>query len=520
NCTFVTKTRNAISKGAKRILFYMNSDEMITLPNFIESSQVATISKIDGQWLINQIKINKNFTLNFPSNLHSFVDSPLGGFVSNFSQYGPSNDLLNLQPNFLAVGGDIISTVPRNLGNFSSMSGTSMSTPQLAGIAALVKSVRGKNLGTLKLKRILSTTAQQVHTAPGEKDVETVVHQGGGLVDAYCAAMSQSVLSTDSLSLNDIPNFKSKHTFDIVNEGNRAYTFKVGHIPAATVPTFTLNSTRAAPHVVALPGSPKAAVKIDQPMFFLGPKATQTIQVTFQAPSGIDPRLLAVYSGYISVVSDDGECEKHTLPYYGIAGSMKNQKIFDLGGDVDEFKNFKLPRLTDEARQPRPDGVFKFENGGEVVVRYRLAFGSQYVRTDLVPGNATLPPPIGSHHEVFKSPVEIPSNFTFSKKVFRGVPVLWMLPDSNSTYVGRTGMSDTIVVHWNGIGVPLKNAAKYVPVPSGSYKILIRGLRNRGNPYDDDDYDFWLSPKITIARSAEPKLAHRTNSSEAKPIQS
>jgi hypothetical protein len=46
---------------------------------------------------------------------------------------------------------------------------------QVAGITALVMSVRGKDLQALKLKKILSTTAQQVPADSGPNDIQSVL---------------------------------------------------------------------------------------------------------------------------------------------------------------------------------------------------------------------------------------------------------------------------------------------------------------------------------------------------------
>jgi hypothetical protein len=45
---------------------------------------------------------------------------------------------------------------------------------QIAGITALIKAVRGKDLQALKLKNILSTTAQQVPAGSGQNDIQSV----------------------------------------------------------------------------------------------------------------------------------------------------------------------------------------------------------------------------------------------------------------------------------------------------------------------------------------------------------
>ncbi|PLW30105.1 hypothetical protein PCASD_16729 [Puccinia coronata f. sp. avenae] len=496
DCTYAEKVANLVSKGATRILFYMNSTDQASLSSFIDGAQVAVLSKEDGESIVSELSRNPNLKGSF-SPEHSFEKRDMGGLVSNYSQYGPSYDSKNIQPNFLGVGGNILSTVPQKMGSYGTMSGTSMSTPQVAGITALVMSVRGKDLQALKLKKILSTTAQQVPADSGPNDIQTAIHAGGGLIDAYCATYSKTILSVDALPLLDIPYFKSQQSFTITNEGDQSYSFKTGHSPAITVNTFQPGSRRVSSTIQALPGLSTAQAQVSPATFTLAPKASQTIQVTFTLPSGLSPELLPVYSGYISVISD-ADCERHTLPYYGMAGVLKNVKIIDNGVDTDTSR-LTLPRLTDLHSQPL-NGPIAFDGTNGLVLRYRLTFGSPYMRVDVISANATLfnegPSPTAQ-----QMMPDIGANFTFSKGTFMGANLIGMIPTSNTTLVPRTVSADTIVMSWNGILIaPGQSRASFM-IPAGSYKILFRALRVNGNPTVDDDFEYWLSPVITVSGS-------------------
>ncbi|KAA1097592.1 hypothetical protein PGT21_012639 [Puccinia graminis f. sp. tritici] len=516
-CNYAQKVENVVAKGASRILFYMNSTEKASLSNFISGAQIATLAKQDGESLVSELHTNPNLKATF-SPEHSFEAADGGGLVSNYSQYGPSYDSMNIQPNFLGVGGNILSTVPRNMGSYATMSGTSMSTPQIAGITALIKAVRGKDLQALKLKNILSTTAQQVPAGSGQNDIQTTIHAGGGLVDAFCASYAKTVLSIDAIALHDLPNLKSQHSFTITNEGDQSYSFRTGHIPAITVNTFQPGSHRVSTTVEAVPGSPSAQVQVSPSTFTLAAKGSQTIQVTFTPPSGLSAERLPVYSGYVSLISD-AECEHHTLPYYGIAGVMKNTKVLDAGPDTEDSKQ-QIPRLTDINRQPLT-GPVTFDGSHGIVVRYRMAFGSPYMRADVISANATLvseSPSVASMQEM----PDIGANFTLSKGSFMGVNLIGMIPTSNSTYAPRTVSTDTVVLPWTGTIIPPGETQAAVLIPSGYYKILIRALRVNGNPFVDADFDYWLSPVISVAGAAlrqqpNPQSPNSQGSSRSPP---
>ncbi|CAH7689164.1 peptidase S8/S53 domain-containing protein [Phakopsora pachyrhizi] len=504
-CTFSLKAQHVAARGASMIIFYMNSTERATISSNLNGVITASVSQENGEWLFQQAKMDPGFSVSFPEGLHDFVATPRGGFVSNFSQYGPTYDFKNLAPAFLGVGGQIVSTIPVSMGSYSSMSGTSMATPQVAGIAALVKSIRGKNLSPSKLKSLLSTTAQQVFAVPKQSNIETVAHQGGGLVDAYCAAFAKSFLSVPFLSLADSTHFKNVKTFEITNEGTESITFYTSHIPADTVATFNTGSHRVSTTVQTVTGRSSAKVDVQPAQFTLGPGETQTITANFVPPTRIDPALLAVYSGYISLTSQS-DCDSHTLPYFGVAGVMKEQKTIDHGPDTSGFSNMIQPRLTDHSRKPVEAGqVFTFERGATCNIRHRFSFGTRYSRIDVVPADAQLKPG-PSPGEFIRTSVDFGKYLNLTQATFRGVKLVGLIADTNVTHTSRTAESDTVVDSWDGSVITPEG--RNIEVPTGSYKLLLRALRVYGNPFNDYEYDTWLSPVVHVKRrSAMQRLA-------------
>ena len=64
-----------------------------------------------------------------------------GPFMSDFSSWGPTHDL-KIKPEITAHGGEITSTVP---GGYGEQSGTSMASPNMAGVMAIIRSYIEKN---------------------------------------------------------------------------------------------------------------------------------------------------------------------------------------------------------------------------------------------------------------------------------------------------------------------------------------------------------------------------------------
>lgn len=64
-----------------------------------------------------------------------------GGSPSTFTSWGPTLEMES-SPSIGGPGGNILSTIPRKDGGYAVYSGTSMATPTVAGVLALIKEAR------------------------------------------------------------------------------------------------------------------------------------------------------------------------------------------------------------------------------------------------------------------------------------------------------------------------------------------------------------------------------------------
>lgn len=135
-----------------------------------------------------------------------------GGLMSEFSSWGPTPEF-DLKPEITAEGGHVYSTLPNN--DYGEMSGTSMASPQVAGISALVQermdkdsmfsSFSGKARGLLVKNLLMSSAVPQKH----EEVFISPRQQGAGLVSA------ENALTTLAYATSAKPQPKPNTTLDV-----------------------------------------------------------------------------------------------------------------------------------------------------------------------------------------------------------------------------------------------------------------------------------------------------------------
>ncbi|SDB02789.1 leucine-rich repeat protein [Eubacterium oxidoreducens] len=130
NLTFEAKANNAAAAGAEGIIVYNNveSDSLVDMGGITQTFVSVFISKEDGEALLKAE--DKTFTASADYTYQQNIT------MSDFSSWGVTPDL-KLKPEITAPGGSIYSSVPGD--SYSTMSGTSMATPQVTGLTALVR---------------------------------------------------------------------------------------------------------------------------------------------------------------------------------------------------------------------------------------------------------------------------------------------------------------------------------------------------------------------------------------------
>ncbi|KAL0936358.1 subtilase [Colletotrichum truncatum] len=252
--------------------------------------------------------------------------------ASSFTSWGLLNDL-SVKPDITAPGGSIYSTYLNN--GWTTMSGTSMSCPYVAGVAALYisasggRQVHGKDFALSLSKQIIASAKPLAYHNPAYSELAAPVAQvGNGLIDAYKLLHSNITLDFKPIALNDTRYFNRYHDITVKNMGSEPVTYHLSAQDVYGVDTLALDTVNGDKRVRLLSelAPKKLPVEISLPRdFILSPGDSKTVSVNFKNPEslGWSATVLPLYSGKIIVAGNNGE--ELSVPYAGVAGDLRKE---------------------------------------------------------------------------------------------------------------------------------------------------------------------------------------------------
>jgi len=449
-CAFHTKAFNAQNAGAAGVVLYDNIVASPLNPT-VAGAPAITIPVVGviaaaGE-LINDRLASAPVDLTWTGTVGSFVN-PAGGLISSFSSYGMSPDL-QLKPDIGAPGGAIYSTYPLEKGAFATLGGTSMSSPHVAGAAALLlQSAPGTS--SQEVRAILQNSAVPKNWSlnPGTGLLDHVHRQGAGMLRIDDAVTTATRITPGKLSLGESETGPASRAIQLHNSGTSAVTYALSSVNAV--------STGASSFVPTFNGS-NASALFGVGSVTLEAGASATVGVTITPPTG---PVGGQYGGYLVFTPNDGSAILR-VPFAGYVGDYQLRQVL-----VPTASNFPwLAKLGTTSYTKQASGA-AYSMAGNDVPFFLIHFDHQprLVRMDVVE--------VGS-----------------GKSWHRALQTEYL--GRNSTATGFFAFS------WDGVTTAGK---KSYTVPNGQYVMQLSVLKALGDASNADHWERWSSPVITVAR--------------------
>lgn len=446
-CTFYTKARNAELAGAVGVVLYNN------LPGFFSATvarpsptaptvtkPVVSTSDALGVLINNRLAAGP-VTMTWTAESGTFAN-PTDGTLSSFSSGGHAPDL-TLKPDIGAPGGFIRSTLPVEQGSYGTLSGTSMSSPHVAGGVALLLQARPDTPAQV-VRSILQNSADPRPRLGTPAGLDSAHRQGAGMLQIDKAIEATAKIEPGKLSLGESAGGPATRTLTIENNSAFTATYTFSHAPAlsTTGSTFSPGFTTGS-----------ATVTFSTPSITILGKSKGTVDVTITANPALADK--SQYGGYV-VFTPVGGGQVYRVPYAGFKGDY--QAILVLNPAASNFGN---PLLRSSLTTFGPSGPITINPGtGQVAyVLFHLDQQVRYIRL-----------------EVFEAATGRAYGRVFQQN-----------------YVGRnsTAMS-FFVLTWDG------KDRRGVPVPNGTYVLRFSLLKALGTDADPSHIESWTSPPITV----------------------
>ena len=468
-CTFNTKYQRAVAAGAVGVIIHNNAAGLFSGGGVtpVGGKFLVGISQADGV-AIAALPAAGRASLTWTSVRINAVN-PTGGLISSFSSYGVAADL-TLKPDIGAPGGLIRSTIPLEQGGAGSNSGTSMSSPHVAGAAALLMQAR-PSLPAALFRDVLQNSADPKNWAgnPGLGFFDYVHRQGAGMLDIDDAILSTTTILPGKLSLGESQAGPAPRTLTLTNSGSSAVTYNLSAVDALMTQPSS-NPGNIHPFAFATVLGP-STVEFSSSSVTVPAGGSASVDVTISPNAALGN--LALYGGYVTFTPTTPG-QTYSVPYAGLKGDYQSAVAMPL----------RAPFPT-VGKEVEPGG-FDFADPSEVWTLQSM---------DEIPNLL-----LHFDYQSRRLEIEVINAGTGKKKkvhpVFSNTHEVDFLP-RNSTVTGFFAFPwDGTRMHDNGKGTPDHRKV----VPDGQYKLIVKVLKALGDPGNPAHWETWTSPTITIDR--------------------
>ncbi|KAI8980360.1 peptidase S8/S53 domain-containing protein [Pilobolus umbonatus] len=443
-----------LEKGAKEIIAYSATKE-------IEFHQIPIVYIVGGD--PKTLSQHKGAVVEVR---RSIVQQSKARTITDFSSIGPT-EYLEFKPNIAAPGGPVYSAIPRALGSWSDMSGTSMASPYTAGVLALYKSYL-KNHNVQYIEEHFQNYAHAMNVY-NTSSLDSPIRQGAGLIQAYDALTQVNHISPAQISFNDTVN-TAYHTkkLTITNNGHKDATYRLFNNVTVAILPYGDNADGA--YVSNTTNSDKISAVIDfsHDEITVAPGESQTVTVTVIPPTS-DEGTYAIYGGFIQFdpIHQSGSHKNKAMhvPYIGVLANQYEIPIID---PTSKMLQLTLNETVYESADP-----IVFDEKTPIVITVNLVGATHTMKFEVL--DAETEEVLGYVNTGYTN-ITPPSVIA----VFYG------------NYIPLLSVTE------NEVNVSAKTLS--VPVKPGTYLLRARALKFSGNPDNKEDWDVRVSVPIIIEK--------------------
>ncbi len=478
-CDFRVKVQNAIAAGAEAAVIYNNVPglDSFTVVNSDTPTALAipaiSIGGTQGEAL--RTTLPKPMTW---MDVQSDLVNPDGGQISTFSSAGLAADL-SLVPTISAPGAKIYSTLPVEQGGHGNLSGTSMATPYIAGVAAVMLQAKSTLKGhPADLAKLLYNTASPVlkNTELGTARPEAVFRQGSGVVNVANALSAMVTASPSVLKLGE----GNSHTVTIslTNKTTGKLTYQVKRISGVSAAASTSGGSYVGTTTPNY-GWSDIGFKAGKSVTVKAGK-TVKVKVKLTPPSVLRGKAGLLYGGWVQFTTA-GAGNTVTVPFVGMRGDYQAVKVLNKFKYFDGTSAWTLPSLG-----YFDAGTINFETGSN--------------RNYTMSGNDV---PFAIYHLDYPaSDVQLKVTNQKTRKSYYAI-LDWSTFKTDGSY-RISSKSTHLYKQSRDVGAQvialegLYSKGKASPVYGGTWKMQLRVLKPLGTSSRSKHWESWTSRAFTI----------------------
>lgn len=205
SCTFQEKINNVTKAGAVAAIVVNQLEGLLTMAGDQTGAVAVLVTTTDGAAIM--AHDGTSATINANKVYQSIPEAT--NRMASFSSQGPTHGDLLIKPDVVAPGADVLSAQPawacETAPCWAIFGGTSMATPHLAGIAAVVRGAHPSWSAAEVRSAVVNTAQQSVLRDSATNEVTNdALKVGAGLADTDAAVASKVALDPVSLSFGAI----------------------------------------------------------------------------------------------------------------------------------------------------------------------------------------------------------------------------------------------------------------------------------------------------------------------------